>query len=73
MKTVAPIEYFAAPYGKIATIPAGTSVIRAKNLPDNGEKLYWAKGWRRMTQLERSWKNSYGFLLTEKEVKNPLQ
>lgn len=69
MKTKSPIEYHAAPYGKI-TIPAGTSVTRAKNLPDNGEKRYWAKGWRGMTKQEKSWKNNYGFLLSEKEVKN---
>lgn len=70
MKTIAPIEYSAAPYGKIATIPAGTSVSLAKNLPTSKEKQYWCKGWRGMTAREKSWKNSYGFLLSFGEVKN---
>jgi len=72
MKTLAPIEYSAAPYGKITTIPSGTSVTLAKNQPprDDGQKQYFSKGWRGMTARERSWKDSYGFLLLEKEVKN---
>jgi len=72
MKTVAPITYFCAPYpGRIAVIPAGTTVTLAKNLPSkDGVKLYWSKGWRGMDEKAKSWKRNYGFLLTEHEVKN---
>lgn len=75
MKTIAPITYFAAPYGRIAVIPAGTTVTLAKNLPPrkDGVKQYWSKGWRGMSKQARGWKNSYGFLLTEHEVKNNLK
>lgn len=70
MKTKSAISYSAAPYGHIATIPAGTSVIRARNLLEKDGKQYFAKGWRGMSSKERGWKDSYGFLLSEKEVKN---
>lgn len=73
MKTIAPITYFAAPHsGRIAVIPAGTTVTLAKNLPprEDGQKQYLSKGWRGMDKQARSWKDSYGFLLTEHEVKN---
>jgi len=73
MKTAAPITYFAAPYpGRIAVIPAGTTVTLAKNLPprSDGVKQYWCKGWRGMDEEARSWKENYGFLLTEHEVKD---
>lgn len=76
MKTISPITYFAAPYHeRIAVIPAGTTVTLAKNLPprSDGVKQYWCKGWRGMSKEARSWKNNYGFLLTEHEVKNHLK
>lgn len=76
MKTIAAITYFAAPYpGRIAVIPAGTTVTLAKNLPprEDGQKQYWSKGWRGMDKQARGWKDSYGFLLTEHEVKNHLK
>ena len=69
MKTIKPIEYKAVPYGHIATIPAGTTVTRARNLPASEGVQYWSKGWRGMTQREHSWQRNYGFLLTTKEVK----
>jgi hypothetical protein len=69
MKTQSAIEYKAAPYGHIATIPAGTTVQRASNLPASDGVQYWAKGWRGMTKGERSWQRNYGFLLTHAEVK----
>ena len=59
------IEYKAAPYGHIATIPKGTPVTEATNIPDGG---YWAEKWPGMTDTEWSWAESYGFLLTESEV-----
>jgi len=70
MKTVKDIVYKENPYGYIATIPAGTTVVRANNLPkDTHPRSYWCKGWRGMSQQARGWKNSYGFLLTYEEVK----
>ena len=60
------IEYRARPYGYIATIPAGTPVIPATNLPDKGK--YWAELWDGMTEEEDSWFRNYGFLIDESEV-----
>lgn len=63
------IEYKAAPYGLIATIPAGTPVSLASNLPEIGERpRYWAHGWTGMTDNERRWHYNYGFLLSGEEV-----
>lgn len=66
MKTTKPIEYHAAPYGLIATIPAGTKVEKATNL--EGEGLFWAQNWRGMTDQQKSWARNYGFLLTIGEI-----
>lgn len=64
MKLKEPVEYHSAPYGKIATIPAGTRLEPASNLPKRtGHELYWASGWRGMDKKARSWKRSYGFLI----------
>jgi hypothetical protein len=52
------------------TIPAGTTVTRARNLPETPSgPRYWAKGWRGMGELARSHARNYGFLLTLAEVK----
>ncbi len=51
-------------------VPAGTTVVRARNLPEKDGKQYWSKGWQGMSLKERGWKDSYGFRLSEKEVKN---
>ena len=69
MKTVKPIDYREAPYGHITTIPAGTTVTRARNLPASDGVHYWSKGWRGMDRNARSWQRNYGFLLTLEEVK----
>lgn len=65
MRTRETIEYHAAPYGKVATIPAGTPVIPADNLPDGG---WWAEPWEGMSEAEESWERNYGFLLDDSEV-----
>jgi hypothetical protein len=62
--TTKPIEYKAAPYGFIATIPAGSKVVPADNLPDGG---YWVEQWEGMTEVEEAWGRSYGFHLTEED------
>jgi hypothetical protein len=49
-------------------IPAGTPVIPASNLPDEGLKRYWVEPWEGMTEEEESWQRNYGFLVTEEEV-----
>jgi hypothetical protein len=69
MKTQSPIEYKFNSYLKKAIIPAGTTVVPASNLPSEGGKRYWSKGWRGMTKAERSHQRNYGFLLTHAEVK----
>ena len=61
-----PIDYQSAPYGHIATIPAGTSVVPATNLPKKG--LYWAEPWEGMTEEEQSWQRGYGFLIDSSDV-----
>jgi len=59
------IKYKAAPYGFIATIPAGTSLIPAGNLPDGG---YWAEPWEGMTKVAEAWGRNYGFHITEEDL-----
>ena len=61
------IDYKAAPYGHVATIPAGTPVQPADNLPEGG---YWAEDWEGMTDGEESWGRNYGFLLSDDEVED---
>jgi hypothetical protein len=63
--TTKPIEYRSAPYGHIATIPAGTKLIPASNLPDGG---YWAEPWDGMTSIEEAWQRNYGFHITESDL-----
>ncbi len=65
MKTKNDIDYQAAPYGHIATIPKGTEVTKATNLPNGG---FWVKKWNGMTLKAKSWLDNYGFLLTNADV-----
>tara|TARA_Y100000114_G_scaffold148683_1_gene162039 strand:- start:373 stop:543 length:171 start_codon:yes stop_codon:yes gene_type:complete len=46
------------PYGLIATIPKGTRVIPADNLPQGG---FWAEKWEGMSAIQEAWLDSYGF------------
>ncbi len=68
MKTKKPIIYKCAPYGEIATIPAGVRVRPAHNLPATDSPQYWAQGWRGMSPKARSWRRNYGFILTASDV-----
>jgi len=70
MKTNKDIEYKAAPYGTIATIPKGTSCIPASNLPPEDREKFWAEPWAGMGEKARGWQESYGFLLDEEDVEN---
>ena len=65
MKTKEEIEYKAAPYGRIATIPKGTAVIPADNLPIGG---FWVQPWPGMDEQADGWMRNYGFLLFTSEV-----
>lgn len=65
MRTKSQIEYQAAPYGRIATIPAGTPVIPATNLPQGG---FWVEPWEGMTDRAESWGRNYGFHVASDEV-----
>jgi hypothetical protein len=65
MRTKSQIEYKAAPYGRIATIPAGAQVIPATNLPQGG---FWVEAWEGMTDKAESWGRNYGFHVTSDEV-----
>lgn len=69
LKTTKLIEYHAAPIGYIATIPAGTKLDPASNLPaEPGNAKYWARAWPRMTNQAKSWRQNYGFLVGEKDL-----
>lgn len=65
MKTTKPIEYSCAPYGHIATIPAGTKLTPATNLPDGG---FWAEPWEGMSEQAESWERNYGFHITNDDL-----
>ena len=68
-QTRAPIEYKSQGYGPITTIPAGTEVVPATNLPHHPEApRFWAKPWEGMDDFAESWERSYGFLLGADEV-----
>jgi len=64
-KTPKDIFYCASPYGYISTIPAGTTLTPATNLPEGG---YWVDDWEGMTDQEKSWGHNYGFHLTNEEL-----
>ena len=64
MKTKREIQYRAL-LGWIATIPAGTPVVPADNLPEGG---YWVLPWPEMNEDAKSWNRNYGFHVTAEEV-----
>jgi len=66
MKTREPIRYILAT-GKRITIPAGTPVEYASNLPQGG---WWAKAWAGMTEDEVSHLRNYGYWMSDDEVTN---
>ena len=53
-----------------ATIPAGTPVAPAHNLPKGG---YWVEKWESMTYPEECWQSAYGFYVTEDQVSVPVE
>lgn len=61
------IEYEVAPYGFIANIPKGTSVIPATNLPEGG---YWAEPWEGMNNKATSWERNYGFHVEDTDIED---
>tara|TARA_R110002020_G_scaffold226009_4_gene436368 strand:+ start:626 stop:826 length:201 start_codon:yes stop_codon:yes gene_type:complete len=65
MKTKHKIVYNSMPYGKLATIPKGTPVIPADNIPSRG---YWIENWKGMTAAQKSWSENYGYHATAGEV-----
>ena len=60
------IQYSSAPYGFIATIPAGTPVDPADNLPGSGK--FWACAWEEMDDQAVAWHRNYGFLVKASDV-----
>ena len=60
------IDYHSAPYGFIATIPAGTPVDPADNLPGTGK--FWACAWEEMDDQAAAWHRNYGFLIKPADV-----
>ena len=50
---------------KTATVPAGTKVIEATNLPQGG---YWVEPWPNMPTWVESWQRNYGFHVNANDV-----
>ena len=69
MKTSREIKYYSAPMGYICTIPKGTPVVPARNLPDK-MRAFWAKRWEGMNEQAESYYRNYGFLLYPNELEN---
>ena len=69
MRTKKEISYSAHPAGFVTTIPAGTRIVRARNLTPKAEKEYWVQPWRGMSDYARSWSRNYGFLVSESEIR----
>jgi hypothetical protein len=65
MQTKHKIVYNSMPYGRLATIPKGTPVTPAYNIPKRG---YWVEAWKGMTAAQKSWSDSYGYHVTDAEV-----
>lgn len=65
MKTSRDIQYNIGNWNRI-TIPAGTKVIPATNLP--GDDKHWCEPWEGMSESAQSWMESYGFLVYDEEV-----
>ena len=63
MRTKDDIHYYTS--SEDVLIPAGTPVIPADNLPDDG---WWAEPWEDMSELAEAWMRNYGFLLRDDEV-----
>ena len=54
---------------KRVTIPVGTLVKPASNLPeDPNEKVFWACPWNGISDEEQAWSEVYGFLIGEDDV-----
>lgn len=70
MKTNKPIDYAAAGSLFSCTIPQGTPVTEATNLPPDadGNTQYWAEDWPGMTPEEESWGRNYGFVISKEDV-----
>ena len=69
MRTQKTIVYTSQPYGVIATIPKGTKLVPASNLPpDHKYMKYWAQPWRGMTDQAKAWGRNYGFLIMSDDL-----
>lgn len=62
-----PTTYKPADRGAVATIPAGTIVTPADNLPRGG---YWVTRWPAASDRAVSWGRCYGFHVTPEEVED---
>ena len=69
MRTKYEISYRPFPNLKTFTIPEGTPVTLATNLPQTDGGKYWAQPWAGMTNEEKSWERNYGFLIRQEEVR----
>lgn len=67
--TIHEIEYKSFPYGRIATIPAGTPCIPASNLPGDDPGC-WVERWEGMDEKAESWMRNYGFHVGSHEVQD---
>ena len=68
MKTKRDIQYYSN-MGYVCTIPKGTPVKQARNLPDD-MFAFWCEKWDDMNEIAESYYRNYGFLLYANEVEN---
>ena len=70
MKTKRDIEYRLPFSGHTFTIPKGTAVIAADNLPqpNAADIAYWCKPWRGMTDTAKAHERTYGFGVSANDV-----
>lgn len=72
MKTKKDVLFYYGYLGESVTIPQGSTIERARNLPHEKEKMYWLKYVPRSlakNETLKDWKSYVGVLLLEREVK----
>ena len=68
MRTSKELTFSPMGFNGSVTIPAGTLVTRATNLPEDSEIKFWVEPWEGCTEYERRWCETYGFGLRRGEV-----
>ena len=67
MRTSKDIQFHPV-FGVAATIPKGTRVTPATNMPRDSHIKYWAEPWEGMSPQAQSWQRTMGFGLTRVDL-----